>query len=264
MIIANDGMGNAVTMTMSDAVARLRRGLIWLGNGLRAKGEKPMVAFREWLKIIISGAAIVALFLTTRQLGIQTSALVTQGDQLKIQKAAQRPWLKVDPPRAANAFPVGPDGGAFAIEFDLKNFGSSPALNVELDVELPMMKSSMGAGAIQESICKRLRERPTGDKGGGQTLFPGNSISLRNVIPVRAGAVVEGVKLLGLSDHAFMPMMIGCARYFSPVDESQHETAFAFYVQHDPPDSFLGSNDGNIPADQVRFVAPGMLNSRIN
>ncbi|MET4316262.1 hypothetical protein [Bradyrhizobium sp. RT5a] len=254
----------AISEIVSDAGPRLWRGIKRVGNWFTAENETPMVAFRDWLKIIISGAAIVALFLTTRQLGIQTGALVTQGEQLRIQKAAQRPWLKVDPPRVASAFPVGPDGGAFAIDFDVKNFGSSPALNVELDVELPMMKSGMGAGAIQESVCKRLRERPTGDKGGGQTLFPGNSISLRNVVPVQAGAVMEGVRLLGLSDHAFMPMMIGCARYFSPIDESQHETAFAFYVQHNPPDSFLGSSDGNIPADQVRFVAPGMLNSRIN
>lgn len=254
----------AIRDTVSDAGAHLWRGIKWVGNKMRAKEEEPVTAARDWIKIVMSGLAIVALFLTWRQLGIQTNALRTQTEQLNIQKMAQRPWLKVGVPHAANAFPVGADGGAFAVDFDIKNFGISPALNVEVDAELPLMKSNMGAGAIQENICRRLRDRPTGDKGGGLTLFPQEGIPQRIVIPVRAGEVSKGAKTMGLSDQSFLPMMIGCIRYFSPVDELQHETAFAFYVSHRPPNTLLMTENGDVPPEQIVFIAPTMLNSRIN
>jgi hypothetical protein len=93
-------------VTMSNVVAWIWPKLIWLDSCFRAKGEKPMVAFREWLKIVISGAAIVALFLTTRQLSIQTSALMTQGVQLKTQTEqlkVQADQLKIQTQQAGQA-----------------------------------------------------------------------------------------------------------------------------------------------------------------
>jgi hypothetical protein len=73
---------------------------------LAAEKEEPIVAAREWLKILISLAAIVAIFLTTRQLSIQTSALVTQGKQLKTQSEqlkVQAEQLKIQAQQAEQA-----------------------------------------------------------------------------------------------------------------------------------------------------------------
>lgn len=75
----------AIRKLVFDAGVSLKRTAKRLGNWFRAENEKPMAAFRDWLKIIISLVAIGALVVTTRQLGIQTNALVTQGNQLKTQ-----------------------------------------------------------------------------------------------------------------------------------------------------------------------------------
>jgi len=52
---------------------------------LVAENEKPLIAVREWLKIIIAAVAIGALVQQTRQLRTQVGTLKTQGDQLTVQ-----------------------------------------------------------------------------------------------------------------------------------------------------------------------------------
>ncbi|MGM4870673.1 hypothetical protein AB7645_05530 [Bradyrhizobium sp. 956_D2_N1_5] len=229
------------------------------------------MAVRDWLKITISGAAIIALIVAVRQYGVQTSALLTQGEQLKTQaeqlkaqQAARRPWLKVGDPRVASAFPVSDNGGAFAVDLKIENFGSSPALNVEVEAKIQMLKSNLGGAAIQEDICKKLKERPTGDNGNGFAIFPRESRVHRLSISVQPGNVSAGVKSMGLPDQSFAPIMIGCIRYLYPGVGSQGETGFAYDVSHLPPHSLLQAERGDVPAEEIMLVQPMMLNSRIN
>ncbi|MGM4870676.1 hypothetical protein AB7645_05545 [Bradyrhizobium sp. 956_D2_N1_5] len=71
--------------SVSNAVARLWRGLKWGGRYLRTEKEEPVAAIRDWLKIIISGLVIVTLSVQARQLGIQGGQLATQGKQFDVQ-----------------------------------------------------------------------------------------------------------------------------------------------------------------------------------
>jgi hypothetical protein len=217
-----------------------------------SKAKEPLTLFTALLVLSTIALVVVAV--------LQWSTLEKTDDTLKAQ---QRPWLSIGYPHATNAFPVSAAGGAFVVEFNLKNFGNSPALNVEIDGEIPMLKSNLGTLARQDAICKRLKERPTGKDGNGFTIFPQETIPKRVSFTIEKGAVEEGIKSLGLPIPTFSPFIIGCTRYVYSADMSQHETGFVFNVEHLPPDGILRADRGDIPKDQIIMIAPDM-GSRTN
>jgi hypothetical protein len=217
-----------------------------------SKAKEPLTLFTALLVLSTIALVVVAV--------LQWLTLDKTDDTLKAQ---QRPWLSVGRPHATNAFPVSAAGGAFVVEFNLKNFGNSPALNVEIDGEIPMMKSHLGILARQEAVCKRLRERPIGNEGNGLAIFPQETIPKRVSFTIEKGAVEEGIKSLELPLPTFSPIIIGCARYVYSADMSQHETGFVFNVMHLPPDGVLRADRGDIPKEQILLITPEM-GSRTN
>jgi hypothetical protein len=220
----------------------------------------------HWVEIVLTLALVVIAGLQYAVYNRQAGIMEAQDQTMK---AAQRPWMSVGNPHAVNGFPVGDGGGAFVVEFNFKNFGNSPALNVEIDAELPMVKSNLGFLAKQEAICKRLKERPIGDRGNGLTIFPQESIPQRLSVSIQPGTVSEGINGLKMPptptpNHLFAPLLIGCMRYVYSADMSQHETGFVFDVMHLPPNGLLSADKGDIPAQEILLINPQSGGSRTN
>jgi hypothetical protein len=83
----------------------------------------------HWVEIFLTVALVVIAYLQYAVYNRQAGIMEAQDQTMK---ATQRPWMSVGSPHAVNAFPVGSDGGAFVVEFNSKNYGNSPALNVEI------------------------------------------------------------------------------------------------------------------------------------
>jgi hypothetical protein len=215
----------------------------------------------HWVEVFLTVVLICIGYLQYTVYTQQAGIMQTQDQTMKV---AQRPWLSVGIPHAVNAFPVSTGGGAFVVEFSLKNFGSSPALNVEIDGEIPMMKSHLGMLARQDAVCKRLKERPIGDMGNGLTIFPQETIPKRISFSIQAGDVEEGIKNIGMPSSLFAPIIIGCVRYVYSADMSQHETAFVFDVMHLPPNGILSADKGDIPPQEILLISPELGSSRTN
>jgi hypothetical protein len=222
--------------------------------------------FSHWVEIILTIALVVIG-------GFQFVVYSRQAEIMEAQdrtaRTAQRPWVSFGSPHAASAFPVGDKGGSFSVDYTLKNYGNSPALNVEIDAELPMLKSKLDFLAVQEAICKRVKERPIGDKGNGLTIFPQEAVSQRVNISIQPGAVSKGIESLGTAtipppNRLFAPMMIGCVRYVYSADMSQHETGFVFNVSHLPPMGILSADKGDIPAEEILLINLLSGSSRTN
>jgi hypothetical protein len=217
------------------------------------KAKEPLTLFT--LLLVVSTIALVVVAV------LQWRTLDKTDDTLKAQ---QRPWLSVGYPSAVNAFPVSAAGGAFVVDFKLKNFGNSPALNVEIDGEIPMMKSNLGLLGRQDAICRRLQDRPIGGKGGGLTIFPQEIIPKRVSFSIQRAAVERGIKSMGLPGSLFMPVIIGCVRYVYSADMSEHETGFVFNVMHLPPNGILSAANGDIPPQEILLISPEIGSSRAN
>ncbi|RXH15231.1 hypothetical protein [Bradyrhizobium guangzhouense] len=173
---------------MLDAVrefgARLWRGIKRVGNRLRAENENPTVAFRDWLKIIISGAAIVGLFLTTRQLGIQTRALQTQTDQLR----TQGDQLKVQ-----------------ANQLTLQVRAANTALAGQLSAQLTAIENAREVIGPLEKSFEELMEFHTQDVFDGKELIPAGITRAGELIAhVRRDREVVEAATHGLPFEAFV------------------------------------------------------------
>jgi hypothetical protein len=212
--------------------------------------------------VIFTGMLVVAtLFLV----GIGWLQWRTLGKTDQTLKAAQRPWISIGVPQPVSDFQYTDTGAIVTIEYYLTNSGNSPALNVEMDGEMPLVQSYMGIYKRQDAICDRLRTRLIGNRGDGFTIFPHDpALPQRVQYSVGKEALDAALKAGQFPVPAVMPMIIGCVRYVFYADVSQHDTGFIYVIQHIPPMGWIRTDLGNIPKKELLLITPNFGSGRTN
>jgi hypothetical protein len=200
--------------------ALIKFGLLLLGAFslmiILSKSFESSTFFRDIkLTDLLTAAFTAALAVFTWALvnvaGQQTTILEKTDQTLK---AAQRPWVSIDPAQAGGDFEFGTPNAALLVAFGLKNYGNSPALNVEMDGEMRVFASGAAinfqALDRQNFICDRLRTRLIGNRGSGFTLVPNEPTIYQNIYFSVAEQEVEkgafqfspGIKAMPLTSRA--------------------------------------------------------------
>jgi hypothetical protein len=217
--------------------------------------------FTDWLTGAFT-AALAAFTLELVTVAGQQTEILDKTDQTL--KAAQRPWVSVGLAQAVSDFEFSGSGASLTVEFGLRNYGHSPALNVEIDGEMRIFASGYAinfqALDRQNIICDRLRTRPTGNSGNGVTLIPNEPITQRVQFGASRQDIENGTSHFRGEDIIPLTFLIGCARYVFYADSSQHETGFIYEVHHNR--GWLRTDQGNIPHDQIGLMYELFGNSR--
>jgi hypothetical protein len=222
------------------------------------------IKFTDWLTAAFTAALAVFTWALVNVARQQTTILDKTDQTLK---AAQRPWVSVGPAQPVGDFEFIASGAALMVAFGLRNYGHSPALNVEMDGEMRIFASGLAinfqALNRQNVICDRLRTRPIGNSGNGFTLIPNEpAIDLRIYFSVSKEEIDNGTLHLVNMRRIPLTFLIGCVRYVFYADSSQHETGFIYEVsQSNGP---LRTDQGNIPHDQIVLMSEIFGSGRTN
>jgi len=226
----------------------------------QAKPSRFIEVVLSLLLIVVTATQAAIYF---RQSGIMETQAGIAKSQLEATIAEQRPWVALEP-TIISPFAYTDAGANLTVRFSLTNTGHSPALNVQLDGRMVLVKSHAHLLDIQKTICDELKKRPVGDEGAGIVLFPGSRPSLQDFqFSVAKAEIDQGVQELS-GHHLIIPALIGCAEYFYPADKSQHETGFIYFVHHRPPFGLINIDLRDIPASDLLLLIFGEGSGRTN
>ncbi len=157
----------------------------------------------------------------TKAVGILTGALVLTAvvsdviffkqwhamqRQLDAMESDQRPWIKVDVTITALKINEAKDV-AVSLKVRLKNFGKSPARNLQVVPEIhPVVAGPWTFGDAQIAACERAREVARKSKTSGLTVFP------EETEPVPVGTTASGSEI-GLHKDSATFVVFGCVDY---------------------------------------------------
>lgn len=167
---------------------------------------------------------------------------------------SQRPWVSVKLKIASSL--IFKDGeGRIEIHCLLRNFGPSPANNVEVLQEIVPMQHKAWDEIVR--ITENARKRHP-RKMLGHKIFPNEEFTYRTNIPISRKKIEEIATELGFPDleGVVYPVIVGCVIYNSTLNDDNHTTEFMVTLgQRDPtnPKIMLGfkTDDGEIPQDQL-------------
>jgi len=143
-------------------------------------------------------------------------------------QAQQRPWIQF------NVVPDGPLAWAgtevgMLAHLEVKNTGSSPALNVRQASKTFLVWDDASARQFQNQLCDTLDNSA---KDFGATIFP-NSSSPPLVAPFEI--LKEEIARFKATPPALSrPLVVGCISYVSSVDRSAHNTGYMLIMRPRP------------------------------
>lgn len=227
----------------------------------------PVTAFTLFLVIftaILSGVGVIQLKLLTRAETVAEKSANAAQQAADVARntlvATNRPWVSVD------LAIVGPltytqDEARIEIAFILKNTGTSPAVNVQVDAEIALFTDGRKPALdVMKEICKRAKDSPDDNAVLGHTIFKDREFTSLINIGKRKSDVENsldgfaGVEK-GKNDW-FTPVIVGCVSYRFPFQKGRHITEFLADLrkinQANPrvPLAFKMS-DGDVPANQL-------------
>ena len=142
--------------------------------------------------------------------------------------ASERPWVSVDAAIRTDLFKK-QQGIEFGVNFNVKNYGKSPAINVHIFYEVITLKIAADQfGGARQRIAERGDHAKVG-KDMGIHLFPSEA----KIIPWTNYLSNEEIKnltytpLTGLIPSFYV---VGAVFYQSAFDEEIHQTGFNYYV----------------------------------
>ena len=192
-------------------------------------------------------------------------------------EASQRPWidLKLE---IAGPFVMKPDGAHFSLKYTFNNTGLSPALSVMFHQKFfpgPIMFRSQGelvtylrkknvdpnafSGPLDpvtrefKEFCDNLvKSAVITNKAGhieGNAIFPkgtaGGTVTINLDGDEFAKARAEA------RDKAILPIVGGCATYWSDVTQRAHSTGLLFHLLRTGETAMISTEEGLIPAEQL-------------
>jgi hypothetical protein len=189
--------------------------------------------FSHYIEIILTIALVGIAYLQYSVYARQAAMMDTQTRILKVDK---RPWIKVTPTVAGRlAFSEWnhQKGISVPLQFILKNYGESPAVNIIIRahiVEHPGNPRRSELGGPQEQACVMVRSDAKEKPLGGITIFPNEP-----------GSIEQAIGTTGLyktKDRIFFAV-VGCAVYmFSETEVG--ETGFRMMLGQDVGGRIVG------------------------
>jgi hypothetical protein len=144
--------------------------------------------------------------------------------------ASERPWVSVDAVVGSDLLRK-PHGIEFGVNFTVKNFGKSPAVNVHIFYEVVTLKLAQDQfSGVRQRINQMAIQGKAGKEMGIQ-LFP----TEEEVIPwisSLSNDEIEDAKKSYAPPAGMLPsfFVIGSVFYQLPFDEEVHQTGFNYYV----------------------------------
>jgi hypothetical protein len=143
-------------------------------------------------------------------------------------QAQQRPWIQFNVVTDGPLAWAGTEVGMLS-HLELKNTGSSPALNVRHASKTFLVWDDASARQFQDQLCDTL---DSAVKNFGATVFP-NSSPPPLVAPFEI--VKEEIARFKATPPAFSrPLVVGCISYVSSVDGSVHNTGYMLMMRPRP------------------------------
>lgn len=168
--------------------------------------------------------------------------------------ATQRPWVSCTP-RIGSAL-VFKDGAAtIKIDFLLRNFGVTPATNVE--VHHRIVTEAHEAWAVAREVVETTRKRKP-NRALGHKIFPTDTFIFGITTTIPKNDIDAFGKRFGQeeSDKLWPPTIVGCVVYNSPFNSTNHVTEFMVQFgkrDHENPKIFLAFDiaAGQYPIDDI-------------
>jgi hypothetical protein len=156
-------------------------------------------------------------------------------------QAQQRPWIQFNVVTDGPLAWAGNEVGMLA-HLELKNTGSSPALNVRQVSRTLLIWDDASARQIQDQLCDAL---DNSERVFGATVFPNSSPP-----PLLAPFEIlkEEIARFKATPPAFArPLVIGCISYVSSVDRSVHNTGYMLLMRPRPAQQAFELPKGSAP-----------------
>lgn len=210
-----------------------------------------------WVSALLTFFGVVLIFFTlfyTARTLDEARATTAVAQQALI--AQERPWVSVNMRIGSNlVFDKG--HGQITIDFLLKNFGNSPALEVEIEFKIITVLTNAWDVMKEISRIAKNRSKQRGEKIGHR-IFPDQDEFVYSIgKPITQKEVYEAYKDIGIDEiKMFTAFIVGCAVYKSAFSDENHITEFFVMMgKADPnnPKNFmaLSTEDGVTPADQL-------------
>lgn len=167
----------------------------------------------------------------------------------------QRPWLSVVL-RLRSSLVFKDGEGRITIDFIVKNYGSTPALNVEVEHKIaPFMWQQFEFDEITKQARNRRQLKSLGHK-----IFPNDEFTFSISIPIAKADIEAAIKDIHEGLRGMIsPLVMGCVVYNSPFDDENHITEFnASLGKIDPTNPkiqlAIPAKDGEVPLDQLKIT----------
>jgi hypothetical protein len=216
--------------------------------------KPPKINFLERLA---NATVWIAMFTAVAVvIGFLQFRILDQTDQTL--KAAQRPWVKVDP-QIAGPLTYTSDEARVNIAFVLKNTGNSPAINVQIDPEIALHIQPK-KNYIQQmlEICNRVKATPDDNALLGHAIFPGDIFTYKISLAKRRAEIENALSEFqnGGKEEFFSPVIVGCVSYRFAYQRGRHVTQFIVELSKKDPANpnvvvSFKMSDGDVPMSDL-------------
>lgn len=254
---------DAKQQTGEDAGKRAREDTeFWTIFGHRLKITDTLLAVFTFLLFLAGVGQGVFLYRADQATHIAADAAKQSADVAeKTLVATNRPWISVGISIGSDLTYDTQGDARVVINFVLKNVGNSPAANVQILSEIPVVFGD--ARPFQKAISDREKLRPAGLGNLGVTLFPGETQTHARNLPISRVSIEEFRRNM-IADNgwpedmpmAFLPTLVGCVDYKFTFAEGHHQTGFILELRkRDVANPNLALNfdvqEGAIPAHRL-------------
>ena len=183
--------------------------------------------------------------------------------QLQVMQSDKRPWLSVSAVPETGFINLG-DWISMSVVFHLKNYGQSPAVNVQVSPKIvfwdigteardPRIEMDTTCGQLV-SERQNWAERPQGRFG--DISFPGEDIIEETAISISKKDIEKALR--ESNNNTLKPILIVCAIYKATGDDYLYQTGALFSIKHESKNSGEGFVDFNgdiseISANKLEF-----------
>lgn len=191
-------------------------------------------------------ASIVAVF--------ALFAIRGQVDEMRLE---QRPWVYGDAEPGGQFYRNQSGGFSILIKFTFHNTGHLPALYTWPAARIYLRAENNKTLDLQREACKKRQEEETSPTVAGNTVFPGQDLSVAISPDGDATKDKWDAALASRQNIGVSPLVVGCIDYQIPGETPKHHTTgFAFFVgrrsDSDPTGFYmLPADPTTVPLDHL-------------
>lgn len=211
-----------------------------------------------WLttnQIIITGVEVGLLILVLVYTARATYAN-TEGNRLTRQSfvAEQRPWMALEGIEKASPLVWKDEEGKITFRFVFKNYGNSPAIQVDVHTEIIAKFATLHTDIFDE-FSRRNRSKTY--NFGGATVFPGKIFKATQGISIPKKEIDQyfaDAAAIGQGEWRHVTMVLaGSIQYKTTLDDEFRFTEFVFMLFRDDGEGprMIAPDDGEVPIKEI-------------